>query len=203
MLGKQPWPTKTDVHCWWCCHPFDSQPVPLPVHYDDKTNVFRTHGMFCSWSCAKAYSIRLNATNSPMYNELLYLLYKRSVPRSERGRPGMGIRCAPDKALLKVFGGTMSIEDFRKGLQMQDHALLNLLDSKVAYVNPSQVKSISVAPVATERASTSGSLNFENLGGTKNETMRLRRNKPLPGKSSNILEKVLGLKPSGSPGTGP
>jgi len=197
MLGKQPWPTKTDVHCWWCCHAFDTQPVPLPIHYDDRTNAFTTHGMFCSFSCAKAYSIRLNATKSPMYSELLYMLYKRSVPRSERGPPGMGIRCAPDRSALKVFGGDMTIEDFRKGLNNHEHPMLNLLHSKVAYVSPSQVKGISAIPGPDQRASISGNMNFDNLNGTKNETMRLRRNKPLPGKSSNILEKVLGLKPSG------
>jgi hypothetical protein len=96
-----------------------------------------------------------------------------------------------------MFGGYMTIEEFRAGSIVQDYPLLNLFDSKVAYVHPSQVKTISSVP-APERASTSGTnMNFDNLSGTKNETMRLRRNKPLPGKSSNILEKVLGLKPAG------
>ena len=50
---KRTWPIKTNVHCWYCVSPFDTMPVPLAVHYNDKTEKFRVIGLFCSFSCVR------------------------------------------------------------------------------------------------------------------------------------------------------
>ena len=34
------WPAATDVLCWHCCHAFDGPPLPLPIKYDDRRDVF-------------------------------------------------------------------------------------------------------------------------------------------------------------------
>src|SRR6185312_11606305 len=43
--------------CWWCCHPFDSFPVYLPVKYHPKTKQFKVKGCFCSFNCVMAYGL--------------------------------------------------------------------------------------------------------------------------------------------------
>jgi hypothetical protein len=96
------WPEKTDIWCHWCCHPFDTAPVPCPVKYDYITNKFDVKGVFCSWACSAAYSIdKYKSLNN------LYIL-RKSIEGTETP-----INVAGPKVCLKVFGGYMSIEEFR------------------------------------------------------------------------------------------
>lgn len=188
-----PWPEKTDIYCWWCCHPFDTRPVPLPVRYDLKRNCFLARGIFCSWGCAKAFCVHSNSAHWPEHSELLYMLYRRTVPVAERS--ASGIRAAPPRTVLKIFGGDMTIEDFRNRSDA-------LTDQSIGQTYTLDFRKVNdVQHVATQPTSMSAkpepklkTLNYDNLSKTKNEPLRLRRNKPLPGKTSNILEKVLGIK---------
>lgn len=50
-----PWPKRTNLDCWWCCHPFNTAPIGLPVDY--KNNKFFVHGCFCSIHCMYAWYI--------------------------------------------------------------------------------------------------------------------------------------------------
>lgn len=43
--------------CWWCCHPFEGEPLEMPKKYDEMRRKFYTYGKFCSWSCMKAFAI--------------------------------------------------------------------------------------------------------------------------------------------------
>ena len=104
--GTEAWPTSTDLCCWHCCHAFDGPPVPLPVSHDPATDTFIVTGTFCSFSCAKAYnSDNMKRHVSTMH--LLTLLKKRAT-----GKLG-GIAPAPPRRMLSMFGGQMSIDEFR------------------------------------------------------------------------------------------
>src|SRR4029079_16243870 len=46
---------KVNIACWWCCHTFDTYPIPAPLKYDTKKEVFKVIGCFCSFSCSRAY----------------------------------------------------------------------------------------------------------------------------------------------------
>src|SRR5210317_752596 len=43
--------------CWWCCHPFEGEPLTMPCRYDDRRSKFYTAGNYCSWSCIKSHAI--------------------------------------------------------------------------------------------------------------------------------------------------
>lgn len=96
------WPEKTNIWCNWCCHSFEGAPVPCPTNYDYIKNIFEFSGIFCSWECAAAHSIE-------KYNSLtnLYLLRKFVENKDTE------LRAALPKKCLKVFGGYMTIEDYR------------------------------------------------------------------------------------------
>ena len=32
------WPEKSDLLCHWCCHSFDSMPIPCPIFVESKNN---------------------------------------------------------------------------------------------------------------------------------------------------------------------
>ncbi len=61
------WPTKTDTLCWWCCHSFDNSPIPCPVDYDHMRRRYKVNGVFCSWSCAAAYSAKEYSSLTLLY----------------------------------------------------------------------------------------------------------------------------------------
>lgn len=196
------WPKATHVHCHWCCHTFDGIPIPLPTAHDDRTDVFKVTGVFCSWSCAKAYNIYSSASNWGERSELLYLLYKRTVPPGERN-PG-GIPVALPRTHLKMFGGKLDIDEFRamSGSAMCERSIFAKIDcAKVGFMDPSATQSGPAAPLPPQAPLKP--LTFENLPAGKNETLKLRRSKPLPTKTSNILEKVLGLKSTATSEQGP
>ncbi len=100
------WPTTTDVHCWWCCFPFDTRPVPLALHYT-KRGAFKVIGNFCSFNCSRAYmKSRYNSCNLISCNSFLY--------KKMTGKNIPVIVPAPPREMLKIFGGPYTIEEFRK-----------------------------------------------------------------------------------------
>lgn len=89
-------------HCWWCCYPFEWESLHYP--YDFSGNTFYTTGHFCSWECMKAYAI-----NKGDQCEFLTLMKKRmngKITHTKR---------APSKLCLEMFGGTVTIQEFRNG----------------------------------------------------------------------------------------
>jgi hypothetical protein len=98
---------KSGIWCWHCCHPFDGPRIPLPVAYDERLDVWRTKAAFCSFACAKAWNHDNEGHRSGMQGMLLTLFKKRTFGTLEAIVP------APPRCLLAVFGGAMSIEEFR------------------------------------------------------------------------------------------
>ena len=103
---KRELPKKTDIWCWWCCHPFDTIPRFLPTKYDELRNRFRVTGNFCSWQCVKAYD--LDGNNYGSNGKMLLTTLMRTM----HGKM-YNINPAPPRSVLKVFGGSLSIDDFR------------------------------------------------------------------------------------------
>lgn len=116
------WPSQTDVCCWYCFHPFDSIPVPLPIKYDDRRNIFDVMGYFCSFGCAKTYNLNRLSVGKDRACTLLSLLKWKILLRNSR-KPAIGgvkysVKAAPNRNTLKMFGGSKTIEEFRDGLEM-------------------------------------------------------------------------------------
>ena len=94
--------------CWWCCHSFDWESLHFPFGF--RSNVFRTTGHFCSWGCMKAYGIQ---RNDPRFFDLITLMRKRIEGKITP------IKTAPSRYSLKLFGGPLSIEEFRSGIPVR------------------------------------------------------------------------------------
>ena len=119
------WPIKTEIVCFQCCHPFDGVPVPLPDTYDTRRKVYKCKGNFCSWQCSKSYN--LNQTKNfgkgdrNMYISLLahqtWIKYRNNTKHFENMKTycTYNINPAPSRELLIMFGGSMGIEEYRKG----------------------------------------------------------------------------------------
>jgi hypothetical protein len=106
-----PWPPANwrELCCWHCCHACPSDPICLPNSYDRRADVFHVFGLFCSLQCAKAYLLEHSAFGSGDRALLLQYLATRFF-----GHSGAPARPAPPRHRLRMFGGDLSIEDFRK-----------------------------------------------------------------------------------------
>ena len=102
------WPTRTDVLCWHCCHAFETTPVGIPV--DDNPKTYRLLGNFCSFNCAFAWA---NDDGKHHTDYVAGCRVKNMARRAYNINPE-DIHTAPQRLALRAFGGTLTIEDFRK-----------------------------------------------------------------------------------------
>ena len=95
------------MHCWWCCHPIKEKPLHLPNSYDNMKKEYKVFGYFCSWNCMKAYNLDTNDSNMNNRMSLISLMYYDTYKTFKPIRP------APPRQVLKIFGGSMDIDEFR------------------------------------------------------------------------------------------
>ena len=102
------WPSSTSIYCWWCSHPFDGPPCALPCNYSN--NIFIVKGVFCSPECAAAYNFKDTNSGEDLWERysLLNFLYRKIYNDNN-----IKIKLAPPKETLKIFGGSLSIKEFR------------------------------------------------------------------------------------------
>lgn len=152
------------VWCWWCCHPFEGPDLHMPHKYDSLRKRFDTFGTFCSWPCMKAYNIDRAGPRYGEYQQFITLMRKHVYGKTE------SCRVAPKRQCLRVFGGTMSIEEFRSD---KDAPMIQMPNE--IYRNCCQ----QVTEAPTHVQPTAG--------------LKLKRAKPLQ-RAESALEKSLGIK---------
>lgn len=101
------WLHKTDLCCWWCCHTFDDIPIGMPEYFDTKTQKFRVTGVFCSFPCIMSYCRDSHKSkNFPLVKQLYRNITSSSICSD--------IAFAPSRYTLKMFGGDLTIDEFRE-----------------------------------------------------------------------------------------
>lgn len=157
--------------CWWCCHPFESEALQLPYGYDDRRKRFSTLGNFCSWSCMKSYALdTYGLTKGSIICGNISLMRKRMYNKLS------SVKKAPNRYTLNVFGGTMTIEEFRENVDV-DGVPATKIESEP--VRENTVPFIS---------------NVKKMNEIKNvdDGLVLKREKPLQ-RNQNSLEAALGI----------
>jgi hypothetical protein len=98
------WFESTNHCCWWCTLTIDGKPVFLPAEIYSKSS-FLTHGIFCGFSCIKAY---LETDEKKMY----YNRYLHYVA-AEFGVDVDFVLPAPHFSYLEKFGGNLTDEEYK------------------------------------------------------------------------------------------
>lgn len=98
---------KSSIACWWCCHTFDTPPIHLPVSL--KKNIYKVLGIFCSYSCCFSYMKKDSKYSKNMH--LLNYLFREQTGKKEV--LSQSIVPAPPRESLKLFGGPLTIQEFR------------------------------------------------------------------------------------------
>lgn len=104
---KNIWPAHTNVYCWWCCHPFNTQPVSLPIRLHNEK--FELMGCFCSYNCTCSYNNSFSGGKVAERNSLLHTMYRKL-----HNVKNVVIKPAPPKEILTIFGGKITIDEYRK-----------------------------------------------------------------------------------------
>jgi hypothetical protein len=175
--------------CWFCC--FEIRPkmvLPMPVRYDGHSSTFVVAGAFCSWSCIKAYLRDYKKTVVCGGSDLLWLF------RKQCGGGRGPINAAPPRSLLKAFGGSMDIQEFRNA--SDSNVYITLAPRMIIYEQVvherkrgEEVRRLSEQPPKLDDCV---DLDSRGVGEAKMETLRLKRPKIVL-KKSNLLEITLGL----------
>lgn len=174
------WPANTSIACYWCCHRFDNPPVGIPVSYNH--DEFEVFGCFCSLECAAAFNFKSNDSVDEVWerNNLINLLARRlHIPHV--------IKPAPDRMALKMFGGFLDIDSFRK--YTGTYKIINVnfppmtsLTQQIEEVNEYELNpDLKYIPIDHERINRC------------KEKMIFRRNKPLMSEKTTI-ESTMNLK---------
>lgn len=108
FIENKKWLEKTDVCCWWCCHKFDTVPLGLPIYYNNVTNKFQVKGIFCSFACIVAYKNTIKYKIKNIEYLIKYLYTKLTGAKLSDT-----IKVAPPRCSLNMFGGELTIEEFR------------------------------------------------------------------------------------------
>ena len=109
------WPQQTDVYCWHCCHSFDTVPLPIPKTKSiyEAHNIYHVYGVFCSCNCAVAYLLERN-THDQQHLLLRFKEMAMNVFKIQGVDTNVYVmNAAPPRIFLKVFGGHLTIEEFR------------------------------------------------------------------------------------------
>lgn len=161
--------------CWWCCHDFNSPELKMPHKYDTLRNIFYTSGIFCSWSCMKAYAIdKYGVTRGGIICGNMITMRKKLFNKIGQ------IRKAPNRFELLEFGGSMTIEEFRTN---------NVVDK---IEEKGDIEEKPTPEMVIPFVSNTKKMNEIKNSTSNNNSLKLKRNKPLQ-RSHNNLESALGL----------
>jgi hypothetical protein len=138
IINFDEWPEKTDIHCWWCCHKFDSCPCTMPTKYDPLRKRFTFTGVFCSWNCVKANNFEMNDHLKYQRSELITLLIQQMYGITK----AINIKPAPPRQCLKMFGGYLSIDEFRNNNSYVESYKINLLSYNYIYPEVTELTNI-------------------------------------------------------------
>lgn len=114
---------RTDILCYHCCHEFYNKPVLLPIDYNEQLKRYKVFGNFCSVNCAKSYGLEDKTLSKKIY--LLSHMYKQL-----KG-PDFRIKPAPPKYCLKKFGGTLTIDEYRKNFTNNKFYNIKPINTKI------------------------------------------------------------------------
>ena len=160
--------------CWWCCHSFEGTPLSMPYKYDDRRNKFYTSGNYCSWSCVKSHAIeKYGCTRGGIVCGNILVMRKKMYNQFGHVKP------APNRYVLKEFGGDMTIEEFREN-QTRD------------VEEPKKVETTQVINNTVPIISNTKKMDEIKNASSSNNALKLKRTKPLK-RSHNNLESALGL----------
>jgi len=158
--------TADQMVCYHCCHSVTTKLFGMPVDFDPVHHLFHVYGHFCSLNCAAAFNMSTHMGSDRMWDihswiQMMAQVYQVPLP----------VRPAPSRYVLKMFGGPLSIEEFRASHQsLARTVVLNVpplvsVQPQVEWVNTSFLASSTSAPIAATAATAATAAAGAAIGG--------------------------------------
>lgn len=115
----------SNYRCHYCHHKFNNQPFFLPYEFCSNTLRYKVCGNFCSPNCVKSYAInsKIHCTKVNLVGEMYRKLFGKTFC----------IKPAPPIQILKEYGGTLTISEFRETFDNKINYKLVPICSKLVY----------------------------------------------------------------------
>lgn len=176
------WPQSTTIHCYWCCHRFETPPFGIPIKYSLSENKFHVYGCFCSLECSAAYNMNGKESMDEIWERYnLINLLSRRIGYKQLIKP------APCRLALKIFGGHLSVNEFRSFCATTKILNINFppmmtMTQQIEEINDSDINSeYKYIPIDTDRIN------------KYKEKIKIKRSKPLTD-FKNTLDHAMNLK---------
>ena len=161
---------RKDTVCFNDCHTFSGRSFAIPTHYESYTNTYRGEGNFCSPECCLTYiynDSKLTESEKWYRHSLVASVYGKLYPAT-----AAALHPAPDRRVLRMFGGNLDIQQYReliryatKPLQLTMAPIRLYMPSVNTQASALDVKSyVSLTAETVQKAS---------------QQLRLRRSKPV------------------------
>lgn len=175
-------PDTTDVACFWDCHSFRGTPCAIPIAIEE--GIWRVYGNFCSPECAAAhlFNERLDCNVQWERYALLNRLYAAS---SETG-----VRLAPSRNIIRLFGGPLDVSDFRAINTEQRMRIDVMMPPMISIIQVMDTKPIDFYDSSMKNSFIPWEMDRMNRPGAQG--LRLRRTKPVAEKETT-LEFCMGI----------
>jgi len=176
-------PTKTDIACFWCCHVFESAPCAIPAHILDE--IWHMYGNFCSPECAVASLFKEKIDSHVQWERyaLLNTLYADDVELPV-GSP-RGIRSAPPREILRMFGGCLEIGEYRAILHERKLRIDVMAPPMISIIQTMDTKPIDFYDQNLKNVFIKNDISHKyNAPGAQG--LRLRRSKPMKTKEASV-----------------
>jgi hypothetical protein len=180
--NEKTWPESTNTYCWWCCHPFTNTPCSLPEYY--KKEKFYVSGCFCSFNCTASYNFSKNDDDIWERFSLLNLMYKKLY-----NHKFVKINLAPPRETLKIFGGYLSIEEFREAALKNDKSFLVVKPPLISIIPKIEENILN----NIKNLKNSFPQTNENILNKTQNSLKLKRSKPVTNPNST-LQSFMDLK---------
>lgn len=182
-------PDRTDCYCFWCCHPFDSVPCVIPS--DIKESVWQVYGNFCSPECSVSYLFYERLDSNIQWERYAMLNSLYTLDAEIKAGSSTGIRSAPKREVLRIFGGSMDIREFRAIIHEKKLRIDVLTPPMVSIIQTMDTKPIDFYDQSLRNVFVPTEARRLNAPGAQG--LRLRRSKPIAGKEST-LEFVMNIQ---------
>lgn len=171
-------PDKTEIACFWCCHSFNSRPYAIPSHILDE--IWNMYGNFCSPECATAFLFKERIDNHVQWERFALLNSLYSVKEDVNG-----IRPAPPREVLRMFGGSMDISEYRAVINEKRLRIDVLTPPMVSIIQTMDTKPIDFYDQNLKNLFTQNDIQHKyNAPGAQG--LRLRRSKPVKSRESTV-----------------
>jgi hypothetical protein len=174
-------PESTDVACFWDAHPFRGRPCVIPVVIEE--DIWRVYGNFCCPECAAAYLFHERLDSHVKWER--YALLNRLY--ADGADP---VRLAPARTVLRLFGGSMDVVDYRAALAEKRMRVDVMTPPMISIIQVMDTKPIDFYDASIKNTFIPWEMDRMNRPGAQG--LRLRRTKPVAEKEST-LEWCMGI----------